>query len=72
MDSLSLFQALNNKSEYHNELGIFLADIRELLRNFPDASVTYVSHKYNFMSHNLAKHALQVEDEISWLEEIHH
>lgn len=69
-DSLSLVQALDNDTEYYSELGIFLADIRMLLLNYPGVSITHISRKHNFAAHNLAKHALQLENEASWIEDI--
>lgn len=71
-DSLSLVQALENKIEYQNELSILLSDIRMLLSSFPEAAVGHVSCKVNVTAYNLAKHALQLDDESSWMEEIPH
>lgn len=62
---------MNKSNEYHNELGV-LSDIKMILAIFPGATVSHVNRKFNAMAHNLAKHALQLEDEISWTEEFLH
>lgn len=68
-DSLSLVQALNKISAYHNELEVLLSDI-EMLTKFPEANVQHVNRKFNSAAHRLAKQALLLEDESSWMEEI--
>ena len=69
-DSLSLVQALENDTEYYSEIGIFLADIRMLLLNYPGVTITHIRRKHNFAAHNMAKYALQLETEASWIEDI--
>lgn len=71
-DSLSLVQTWNNSTENHSELGMILADIKMLLINCPDAKILHVSRKFNADTHNLAKHALQLDDEASWIEDATH
>ncbi|KAK1378467.1 zf-RVT domain-containing protein [Heracleum sosnowskyi] len=68
-DSLSLVQALDNSNVYQNELRIILGDIKMLLSNFPGATISHVSRKFNDVAHNLSKHALQLDEEASWVEE---
>lgn len=68
-DSLSLVQALNNTNVYHNELGILISDIKMILANFPGAVISHVNRKFNCAAHNLAKQALQLDSELSWVEE---
>ena len=68
-DSQSLVQALNSETEYHNELGLLIDDARELMLFFPGMSWSHVSRNLNVHAHILARQALQLEDEISWLED---
>ena len=68
-DSQSLVQALNSETEYHNELGLLIDDARELMQFFPGMTWSHVSRILNVQAHNLARQALQLEDEISWLED---
>lgn len=67
-DSLSLVLALNNADSYHNELGILLGDVKSLLINFSEATVSHINRKYNIVAHNLAKQALILEEEQLWIE----
>ncbi|XP_074360474.1 uncharacterized protein LOC141700662 [Apium graveolens] len=69
-DSLSMVQALNNTNAYHNELGILLSDIKILLTEFPEASVSHVNRSYNVVAHNLAKQALVLDAEVSWVDDL--
>ena len=71
-DSLTLVQALNNNTSYNNEVGILLTDIKMLLTNCPEATISHVGRKYNFAAHHLAKHALQLDDEATWMEDNTH
>lgn len=64
-DSLLLAQALNNNEVYYSELGILLSDIKMLMADFPGVTVTHIGHKFNTAAHNLAKHALQLQNEVS-------
>lgn len=68
-DSLTVVQALNNNAEYYNEFGLFLRDIRGLLVMNPGTSVIHVRRNFNVAAHNMAKQALQLEDEAIWLED---
>lgn len=67
-DSLCLVSALNNSDSYHNELGILLGDVKALLINFSEATVSHINRKYNIVAHNLAKQALLLEEEQSWMD----
>lgn len=71
-DFLSLVQVLKNGTEYQYELCILLSDIRMLASNFPEAVIDHVSRNLNVTAHNLAKHALQLEEESLWIAEIPH
>nr|XP_017239248.1 PREDICTED: peptidyl-prolyl cis-trans isomerase CYP28, chloroplastic-like [Daucus carota subsp. sativus] len=68
-DSLMLVQALNNSKVCHNELGMLLDDIKMLVANFPGAIITHVNRKFNIAAHNLSKQALQLDDELIWMED---
>ena len=68
-DSLTLVQALNNNTSYNSELGILLMDIKMLLTNCPEASISHIGRKFNVVAHGLAKHALQLDDEATWMED---
>lgn len=68
-DSLSLIHALKNKTAYQNESGILLSDIERLFSDFPEASVHHVRRNFNTVAHNLAKQALLLDDESSYIEE---
>ena len=68
-DSQSLVQALNSATEYHNEFGLLIDDVRELMQYFPGEIWSHVSRNLNVHAHILARQALQLEDEISWLED---
>lgn len=69
-DSMLLVQALNNNTEYHSELGILLSDIRILLVNYPGVIITHIGRKFNVVAHNLAKNALKLENEVSYMMDI--
>lgn len=69
-DSLSLVQALNNNTMYYDELGLLLTDIQMLLENFLGASINHVSHNFNLAARNLGKQVLQLDNEISQVEEV--
>ncbi|XP_063941729.1 uncharacterized protein LOC135149875 isoform X2 [Daucus carota subsp. sativus] len=72
-DSLSVVQAVNNEEVvYHNEMGILIADIRRLFSNFPDTRVSHTSRKHNYPAHNMARQALQLNEEVSWMEDVPH
>lgn len=68
-DSLTVVQALNNKAEYYNEFGLFHRDIRGLLLMYRGMSITHVRRNFNVATHNMAKHALQLEEVAIWLED---
>ena len=67
-DSLSVVKALLNSVVPNNELGVIFSDIKVLLSNLPGASLSHVSRKFNVAAHRLAKHALWLDNELSWLE----
>ena len=67
-DSLALVMALQNSSIVNNELGVIFSDIKVLLSNLSGASLSHVSRKFNVAAHRLAKHALWLDNELSWLE----
>ncbi|KAM6584731.1 hypothetical protein CsatB_011733 [Cannabis sativa] len=69
-DSLSLVSALEGQTVYLNELGVIFSDIKVLLSSFPGASLSHVSRNFNVEAHRLAKHALRIDNELSWMEEI--
>lgn len=71
-DSLSLVKALKNTHEFYNELGILLSDIQRVVASFHGAAVTHMKRVFNTTAHNLAKRALQLEEEESWMEDFTH
>ncbi|PON80911.1 Ribonuclease H-like domain containing protein [Trema orientale] len=68
-DTLTVVQALNNGSICHSEFGELLLDVFSLFSFFPSVIVKHVLHKANKAAHDLARFALGVEDELTWLEE---
>lgn len=61
-----MVSALTGSEVYHNELGILFSDIKVLLRNFSNVAISHVNRKYKVVAHNLAKQALQLEEEKVW------
>ncbi|KAM6584810.1 hypothetical protein CsatB_011812 [Cannabis sativa] len=68
--SLALVTAINNGDMYFNKLGALFEDVIALLSKFPGAVLSHVARSENLAAHGLAKHALRLDDELSWFEEV--
>ncbi|KAM6573875.1 hypothetical protein CsatA_022202 [Cannabis sativa] len=68
--SLALVTTINNGEMYFNKLGALFEDVIALLSKFPGAVLSHVARSENLAAHGLAKHALRLDDELSWFEEV--
>ncbi|KAM6582651.1 hypothetical protein CsatB_009653 [Cannabis sativa] len=69
-DSLSLVTAINKGKVFFNELGVLFEDVIALLSKLPGAVLSHVARNMNSAAHGLAKHALRLDNELSWFEEV--
>ncbi|KAM6572988.1 hypothetical protein CsatA_017068 [Cannabis sativa] len=69
-DSLALGTTINNGEMYFNKLGALFEDVIALLSKFLGAVLSHVARSENLAAHGLAKHALQLNDKLSWFEEV--
>ncbi|KAM6563028.1 hypothetical protein CsatB_023026 [Cannabis sativa] len=67
---LALVTTINNGEMYFNKLGALFEDVIALLSKFPGAVLSHVARSENLAAHGLAKHALRLDDELSWFEEV--
>uniref|UniRef100_A0A803QEQ9 RNase H type-1 domain-containing protein n=1 Tax=Cannabis sativa TaxID=3483 RepID=A0A803QEQ9_CANSA len=68
-DSLLVVQGLKAASECNSAFHTLLKDVNYLVSFFPRAQVTHVRRSANTYAHVLAKFALTVDTDYSWLEE---
>ncbi|KAM6543519.1 hypothetical protein CsatB_007966 [Cannabis sativa] len=69
-DSLSLVTAINKGKVFFNELGVLFEDVIALLSKLPGVVLSHVARNMNSAAHGLAKHALRLDNELSWFEEV--
>uniref|UniRef100_A0A803PF09 RNase H type-1 domain-containing protein n=1 Tax=Cannabis sativa TaxID=3483 RepID=A0A803PF09_CANSA len=69
-DALRVSSALNS---FHRDLSYFsdlIDDVRCLLSSFPGVTVAHVRRQANQAAHGLAKYALELDEDVTWIREI--
>ncbi|KAM6558713.1 hypothetical protein CsatA_027952 [Cannabis sativa] len=69
-DALRVFHALTTTSIDLSSFSDLILDVRCLLSFFPEARVSHVKRNANHAAHGLAKHALELDQDVCWLGEI--
>uniref|UniRef100_A0A803PF76 RNase H type-1 domain-containing protein n=1 Tax=Cannabis sativa TaxID=3483 RepID=A0A803PF76_CANSA len=69
-DCLILVNALNGCISQHSGFYDLVFDVKFHLSNFSNACVSHIRRDANQAAHSLARHALQLDNECIWLEDI--
>ena len=68
-DAKNVMDALNSLEANWSKVGHIIADAQILLQKFMYCEINHVSHKANYVAHNLAKLAAQSSFERQWKDE---
>ncbi|KAM6549071.1 hypothetical protein CsatB_020747 [Cannabis sativa] len=69
-DALRVFNALIHTSTDLSCFSDLIIDVRCLLSFFPEATISHAMRNANHAAHGLAKHALELDQDICWVGEI--
>uniref|UniRef100_A0A803NWX2 RNase H type-1 domain-containing protein n=1 Tax=Cannabis sativa TaxID=3483 RepID=A0A803NWX2_CANSA len=70
-DCLAIINVFSKCSSFFDELGSLSEDLASLMSNFLGISLIHVRRTANGTAHGLTRHALRVDRELVWFDEIH-
>ncbi|KAG7991176.1 hypothetical protein I3843_02G061900 [Carya illinoinensis] len=69
-DAKAIIEAVKNTEEDWSDIGLLIEDIRNVLSNRKDWFIQFDYRERNSVTHNLAKAALNFDEERVWIEEV--